>query len=154
MAAIADTPAPRTSIILARASTAFAVAFASVLVLLHFENRIRPLLAHDQRVRVGSVWLDDETCILRLGCKRPAVDLSSVAVPFDNGWPYWPLLDAADRGGVFGAGIFKPNPITETASNLPNALHTLCGAIVILTFPIASSLVGRSQAERTNFSSV
>ncbi len=41
---------------------------------------------------------------------------------------------------LFGAGIFKTNPITDTTKNLENTIHTICGAIVILTFPIASTL--------------
>lgn len=40
----------------------------------------------------------------------------------------------------FGAGIFKPNPITDRTPNRENTIHTLCGAIVILTFPIAATL--------------
>jgi hypothetical protein len=43
---------------------------------------------------------------------------------------------------LVGAGIFKTNPITDRTSNPVNTLHTLCGAIVILTFPIAATLVG------------
>ena len=41
---------------------------------------------------------------------------------------------------LFGAGIFKTNPITERTSNWVNTIHTICGAIVILTFPIAATL--------------
>ena len=42
---------------------------------------------------------------------------------------------------LFGAGIFATNAITDTTPSTANSLHTLCGAFVILTFPIASSLV-------------
>jgi hypothetical protein len=45
---------------------------------------------------------------------------------------------------LFGAGIFKTNAITEPPTSTANNLHTLCGAIVILTFPIAASLVAGS----------
>ncbi len=41
---------------------------------------------------------------------------------------------------LIGAGIFKTNPITDTTKNLENTIHTICGAIVILTFPIAATL--------------
>jgi hypothetical protein len=47
---------------------------------------------------------------------------------------------------LFGAGIFKTNPITESASTIAHNLHALCGAIVIMTFPIAASLVTGSLA--------
>ena len=45
---------------------------------------------------------------------------------------------------LFGAGIFKPNPITDRTPNRVNTIHTLCGTIVILTFPIVASLAVRS----------
>lgn len=53
------------------------------------------------------------------------------------------LFISATRGwllliimALFGAGLFKTNPITENHLNLINTLHTLCGTIVILTFPV------------------
>jgi hypothetical protein len=45
---------------------------------------------------------------------------------------------------LFGAGIFKTNAITDNSSNRDNTLHSIFGTIVILTFPIASTLVGNS----------
>ena len=45
---------------------------------------------------------------------------------------------------LFGAGIFKTNAITDPTPSLINAMHTLCGAIVILTFPIVATLVAHS----------
>ena len=47
---------------------------------------------------------------------------------------------------LFGAGIFITNAITDTTPRLANTLHTVCGAIVIMTFPIAATLVARSLA--------
>jgi hypothetical protein len=47
---------------------------------------------------------------------------------------------------LFGAGIFVTNEITDTTTSTANSLHTLCGAFVIMTFPIASSLVVSSLA--------
>lgn len=47
---------------------------------------------------------------------------------------------------LFGAGIFVTNAITDTSTSTANSLHTLCGAFVIMTFPIASSLVVGSLA--------
>lgn len=40
-----------------------------------------------------------------------------------------------------GAGYFKTNAITDNTTSQENTIHTLCGTIVILTFPIAASLV-------------
>jgi hypothetical protein len=45
---------------------------------------------------------------------------------------------------LFGAGIFKTNPILDTTISTENTIHTLCGAIVILTFPIVASLISNS----------
>jgi hypothetical protein len=45
---------------------------------------------------------------------------------------------------LFGAGIFKTDPITENTPNWVNTIHAVCGAIVILTFPIAATLAVRS----------
>ena len=43
---------------------------------------------------------------------------------------------------LFGAGIFYP----YTPPNLASAIHGLCGAIVIATFPIAATLYGSALA--------
>jgi hypothetical protein len=42
---------------------------------------------------------------------------------------------------LFGAGIFITDPITALTDSLANTLHTICGAIVILTFPIVASII-------------
>jgi hypothetical protein len=53
----------------------------------------------------------------------------------------WLMLIVA---ALFGAGIFKTNAITEPATSTAHNLHALCGAIVILTFPIVASLISGS----------
>lgn len=63
-------------------------------------------------------------------------------------WPHLqPLAGSISRGwlllivlALLGAGLFKTDPITALTSSTVNRLHTLCGAIVILTFPIAATL--------------
>ncbi len=45
---------------------------------------------------------------------------------------------------LFGAGIFKTNPIMDTTVSTANTLHSLCGALVIITFPIVASLISGS----------
>lgn len=42
------------------------------------------------------------------------------------------------------AGVFKTNAITDNIVSLDNTIHTICGAVVIMTFPVAASLVARS----------
>jgi hypothetical protein len=44
------------------------------------------------------------------------------------------------------AGFFKTNAITDNVQSLENTVHTVCGAIVIMTFPIAATLVARGLA--------
>jgi hypothetical protein len=61
----------------------------------------------------------------------------------------WLLLIGS---ALFGAGIFVTNAITDTTVSTANTLHTLCGAFVILTFPIASSLLVGSLAQNEEWS--
>jgi hypothetical protein len=67
----------------------------------------------------------------------------------------WPSLQPAPGilGGLwlvvisvalFGAGILKTNAITDRTSSQENTLHAICGAVVILSFPIAATLVAVS----------
>lgn len=44
---------------------------------------------------------------------------------------------------MMAAGVFRTNAITDNTVSLDNTLHTLAGAIVIMTFPIAATLVAR-----------
>jgi hypothetical protein len=45
---------------------------------------------------------------------------------------------------LFGTGIFKTDPITDITNSLVNTIHRICGTIVILTFPIVTTLAIRS----------
>lgn len=53
------------------------------------------------------------------------------------GWVWFLIIVLA----LVGAGIFKTNAITDNSTSRDNTIHALCGSIVILTFPIAASLV-------------
>ncbi len=53
------------------------------------------------------------------------------------GWAWFLIIMLA----LVGAGIFKTNAITDNSTSRDNTLHTLCGSIVIMTFPLAASLV-------------
>ncbi|HCS40819.1 MAG TPA: hypothetical protein DIW44_14710 [Anaerolineaceae bacterium] len=53
------------------------------------------------------------------------------------GWVWFLIIVLA----LVGAGIFKTNAITDNSTSRDNSIHTLCGSVVILTFPIASTLV-------------
>jgi predicted membrane channel-forming protein YqfA (hemolysin III family) len=56
-----------------------------------------------------------------------------------GGW--WLIVIAV---ALVGAGIFKTNAITDRTNSRENALHALCGAVVILSFPIVATLVAVS----------
>jgi hypothetical protein len=45
---------------------------------------------------------------------------------------------------LFGAGIFMTAPITDRTPSRENSLHAICGAVVILTFPIAATVTALS----------
>ena len=64
---------------------------------------------------------------------------------------WWLLLIGI---ALFGAGIFVTNAIMDTTISTANSLHTLCGAFVILTFPIASSLVVWCLARNENWTAL
>jgi hypothetical protein len=42
---------------------------------------------------------------------------------------------------LFGAGIFKTDPIIEATKSISNKLHTISGSLVILTFPILATIL-------------
>jgi len=56
------------------------------------------------------------------------------------GWIWLLLIVLA----LVGAGLFKTNAITDTTPSRDNTIHTICGSIVILTFPIASTLIANT----------
>lgn len=51
---------------------------------------------------------------------------------------WWLIVIAV---ALCGAGLFKTDPITDRTSSMENRLHAIFGAVVILTFPIAATLV-------------
>lgn len=63
---------------------------------------------------------------------------------------WWLLLIVI---ALFGAGIFTTLPITNTTGSTTNNIHTICGVVVIFTFPIVATLLGRSLACNQEFKS-
>jgi hypothetical protein len=127
------------------ATIVFACVFLAILFLLHFLKReLDPSWRMISEYEIGRFgWM------MRLAffCWGASVLALLIAI-----WPSLRSLSGVISRGwlvvivtaLFGAGIFKTNPITENTPNLVNTIHTICGAIVILTFPIAASLVVNS----------
>jgi hypothetical protein len=120
-------------------------AFLAILVVLHFlEPEFNPSWRMISEYEIGQYgWLMSVAFFCwGLG----VLDLQMVlARSLQTTWGkvgrWWLVVIAA---AMIGAGIFKTNAITDNIVSLDNTLHTICGAVVIMTFPIAASLVARS----------
>jgi len=119
---------------------ACSLAFLAILALLHglepeFDPRWR-MISEYELGRHG--WLMS----LAFWCWGAAVFALRAALGgrigrLASGW--FGLLGLA----LVGAGAFLTYPITAPRVDLPSGLHNLCGAIVILTFPVAATLAAR-----------
>jgi len=61
---------------------------------------------------------------------------------------WWLLLIGV---ALFGAGMFATKAITDEPQGTANTLHTFSGAVVILTFPVAATLLVRSLARNQDW---
>lgn len=126
----------------ARITVVLAAVFLSLLFLLHFlEPEFDPSWRMISEYALGRYgWMMS----LAFFCWGGSVLALLIAL--------WPTLQGVGgliaRGwlmlivvALFGAGMFKTNAITEPATSTAHNLHALCGAIVILTFPIVASLI-------------
>jgi hypothetical protein len=126
-------------------SLVFAAIFLIILFLLHFLKReLDPSWRMISEYEIGRFgWM------MRLAFFSWGVSVFAMLITI---WPtLQPISGTISRWwfvliviALFGAGIFKTNPITENTPNRVNTIHTICGAIVILTFPIAATLAVRS----------
>lgn len=130
---------------LAHASIIFGIAFIALLTLLHFlKPELSPVWRMISEYEIGRFgWM------MRLAFFCWGASVLTLLIAIWNslettsgiiGRWWFALIVLA----LFGAGIFKTDPITEITNSMENNLHTLCGAIVILTFPIAATLVKNS----------
>jgi hypothetical protein len=132
----------KTSFIASRMSVIFSATFISILFLLHF---LKPELDPSWRM-ISEYEIGRYGWLMRLAFFCWGSSVLSLLVALRGslrtisgkvGYVWLVLIGIA----LFGAGIFATNAITDTTPSTTNSLHTLCGAFVILTFPIASSLV-------------
>lgn len=131
--------------IFAYTSIVFASVFLLILLLLHFLKReLNPSWRMISEYEIGRFgWM------MRVAffCWGASVLTLLIAI-----WPsLQPIAGTISRWwfiliviALFGAGIFKTDPITDDTRGLVNTIHKLCGTIVILTFPIAAALAVRS----------
>ena len=129
--------------------------FLVALFVLHFLKReLSPLWRMISEYEIGRFgWM------MRLAFFLWAASVLSLVITF---WPslhsiggsigrWWLVVIVA---ALVGAGIFRTDPITEITPSLRNTLHTICGAVVILTFPIAATLVTRCLHHEGEWSSI
>lgn len=126
----------------ARITVVLAAVFLSLLFLLHFlEPEFDPSWRMISEYALGRYGWMMSLAFFCWGGSMLALlvalwpSLKGVGGLIARGWLI--LIVAA----LFGAGIFRTNAITEPATSTAHNLHALCGAIVILTFPIVASLI-------------
>ncbi len=127
-------------------------AFLVILVLLHFlEPEFSPSWRMISEYEIGRYgWLMSVAFFCwGLGVLDLQMVLSrSLQTTWGKVGRWWLIVIAV---AMIAAGIFRTNAITDNTVSLDDTLHALCGAIVIMTFPIAASLVGRSLARNAKW---
>ena len=121
-------------------SIVFASVFLAILFTLHFLKReLDPAWRMISEYEIGRFgWM------MRLAFFCWGASVLTLLITI---WPYLqPISGTISRWwfvliviALFGAGIFKTDPITDITHSLVNTIHTLCGMIVILTFPNATT---------------
>ena len=126
----------------AYATIVFAAIFLAILALLHLLKReLNPVWRMISEYEIGRFgWM------MRLAFFCWGASVLSLLITIWSSLTsfggtvgrWWFILISV---ALFGAGIFRTNAITDDTPNPINTLHALCGAIVILTFPIAAILI-------------
>ena len=126
-------------------SIVFASVFLAILFMLHFLKReLDPAWRMISEYEIGRFgWM------MRLAFFCWGASVLALLITL---WPtLLPISGTISRWwfvliviALFGAGVFKTDPITDDTRSLVNTIHKLCGTIVILTFPIAATLAVRS----------
>ena len=122
-------------------SIVFAVIFLAILLLLHF---LKPELDPSWRM-ISEYEIGRFGWMMRLAFFSWGASLAAALMAI---WPFLqPISGTISRWwfvlivlALFGAGIFKTDPITDQTSSWVNNIHKICGTVVILTFPIAATL--------------
>ncbi len=126
-------------------SIIFAAVFLAILFLLHFLKReLDPTWRMISEYEIGRFGWMMRLAFFCWGASVLAllITISPSLLPISGTISRWWFVLIVIA--LFGAGIFKTDPITNDTKSLVNTIHKLCGVIVILTFPIAASLAVRS----------
>jgi Protein of unknown function (DUF998) len=129
---------------LPQAAWIFGAAFLLLLAIMHL---VKPELGPTWRM-ISEYEIGDFGWVMRLAFFCWAAGFLCLAISL------WPLLET--RGGkigkwwlviisiaLLGAGTFATQPITDLARGTVDKLHSAFGAIMIFTFPIASTIIAR-----------
>ncbi len=126
-------------------SIVFAVVFVAILILLHFLKReLDPSWRMISEYEIGRFGWMMRVAFFCWGI--------SVLALLGTMWPYLLTIGGLISRwwfvvivfALFGAGIFKTDPITEPTNSLVNTIHKICGTVVIFTFPLAATLATTS----------
>jgi len=122
-------------------STTFSVCFILILILLHFLKReLDPKWRMISEYEIGKHgWLMRFAFVSwGLSVLFLTIHLASSVSKFSLVATVWLAIIVF---AMFGAAAFITDPITEISRSVRNTLHTICGVVVILTFPIISTIV-------------
>jgi hypothetical protein len=132
----------------------FATVFLAILFLLHFLKReLDPAWRMISEYEIGRFGWMMRLAFFCWGASVLAllITISPALLPISGTISRWWFVLIVIA--LFGAGIFKTDPITNDTQSLVNTIHKLCGVIVILTFPIAATLAVRSLLHDPSWSS-
>ena len=120
---------------------AFSLLFILILVLLHFLKReLDPKWRMISEYEIGKHgWL------MRVAFISWGMSVLFLAIVLTQNASTFSLLSTIWLSiiviALFGAAVFITDPITDISKSVRNALHTICGAVVILTFPIIATVI-------------
>ena len=124
------------------ASILFAVAFLLILIVLHF---LKPEFAPSWRM-ISEYAIGKHGWLMRVAFVSWSLSVACMLVVL------WPILNSGNEFvgriwfitiavSLIGASIFRTNPITDPNATVSHTIHLYCGTIVIVTFPIAATIL-------------
>jgi hypothetical protein len=131
--------------LLSTLAASFSSLFVVILVLLHF---IKPELDPKWRM-ISEYEIGKHGWLMRLAFVVWGLGVLCLLLKLVEVFPTPNYLITGWLGvltiALCGAAAFKTNPILdnlkEGSGNIENTIHTICGAIVILTFPIIATII-------------